>query len=239
MLTVDLDRLDVQPGHRVLDLGCGEGRHTFAALRRGARVVAVDTDPEALAATTATAAAVAREEGLPHGASLTTVRADGRCLPLPDCGVDRVIAAEVLEHVPADRVVMAEITRVLAPAGRVAVTVPRWWPERVCWALSEPYHTVEGGHVRIYRRSELRNKLARAGLAVRDGHHAHALHSPYWWLRCLVGVDSEPWAVRTYHRLLVWDLMRAPAVTRRTEELLDPVLGKSLVWYLDRAAVRG
>ncbi|MBJ7454275.1 MAG: methyltransferase domain-containing protein, partial [Blastococcus sp.] len=42
MLTVDYDLLDLRPGMRVLDLGCGEGRHAFEAYRRGADVVAVD-----------------------------------------------------------------------------------------------------------------------------------------------------------------------------------------------------
>ena len=32
----------------------------------------------------------------------------------------------------------------------VAVTVPRYGPERVCWALSDAYHANEGGHIRIY-----------------------------------------------------------------------------------------
>ena len=56
---------------------------------------------------------------------------------------------------------MAELARVLRPGGTLAVTVPRWFPERVCWALAEEYHApaVPGGHVRIYRR----RRLAAAG----------------------------------------------------------------------------
>ena len=42
MLTADYDRLGLRPGDRLLDLGCGFGRHAFEALRRGARVVACD-----------------------------------------------------------------------------------------------------------------------------------------------------------------------------------------------------
>ncbi len=37
--------------------------------------------------------------------------------------------------------------------------------------------------------------------------------------------------VKAYHRLLVWDIAKAPALTRTTERLLNPVLGKSLVVY--------
>ena len=59
---------------------------------------------------------------------------------------------------------MAEIARVLRPGGTVAVTVPAWLPERICWALSREYHEVPGGHVRIFTRAELTAKLAAAGL---------------------------------------------------------------------------
>ena len=50
----------------------------------------------------------------------------------------------------------------LKPGGALAVTVPRWLPEKVCWMLSDEYHANEGGHIRIYRADELRDKVADA-----------------------------------------------------------------------------
>jgi hypothetical protein len=48
-----------------------------------------------------------------------------------------------------------------------------------------------------------------------------------------VGVDdADHPLVAAYHRLLVWDMMEAPRITRLAERLLDPVVGKSLVLYL-------
>jgi SAM-dependent methyltransferase len=234
VLTVDYDALDVGAGMTVLDLGCGEGRHAFEAYRRGARVVAVDWGRSEVETTRRWLDAIAAAGGAPPGAAAEVVRGDLRALPVPDASVDRVIASEVLEHIPDDTAAFAEIARVLKPGGRVAVTVPRYGPERVCWALSDAYHANEGGHVRIYRRSELRERLADAGLRPGGQHHAHALHAPYWWLKCAVGVDREPAAVRAYHRVLVWDLTRRPWVTRTAERLLDPLIGKSLVVYADK-----
>jgi hypothetical protein len=49
-----------------------------------------------------------------------------------------------------------------------------------------------------------------------------------------VGVDRDTAVVRAYHRVLVWDLMRRPWLTRTAERLLDPVLGKSFVIYADK-----
>ena len=153
-------------------------------------------------------------------------------LPFPNGSFDRVIAAEVLEHIFDDNGAIAEIVRVTKPGGLVAVTVPRLGPERVCWLLSSEYHEVEGGHVRIYHGDQLLASLVRAGLEPIGQHHAHALHSPYWWLKCAVGVTRENAATRAYHRLLVWDMMKRPLLTTTAEKVLNPVIGKSLVLYL-------
>ena len=124
MLTVDYDLLDVRPGMRVLDLGCGEGRHAFEAYRRGADVLAVDWGQHEVATTAQWLGAIAAAGEAPAGARAAVARGDLRALPVPDASVDRVIASEVLEHIVDDRTAIAEIARVLRPGGRVAVTVP-------------------------------------------------------------------------------------------------------------------
>lgn len=237
MLTVDFGLLPIQPGERLLDLGCGGGRHAFEAARRGARVVAVDTDRSELGRVTAVFAAMAQASEIPDGGSGLAVSGDATCLPFEDGSFDKVIAAEVLEHLPADQIAMNEIARVLRPGGMAAVTVPAWLPERICWRLSDDYHNNPGGHIRIFTRRELITKLTRSGLAVTGQHRAHALHSPYWWVKCAVGVhNDEHRLAAAYHKLLVWDIMRKPAATRIADQVLNPVLGKSLVVYADKHA---
>jgi SAM-dependent methyltransferase len=240
MLTVDFGLLPIQPGERLLDLGCGAGRHAFEAARRGARVVALDMDKSELSEVTAIFAAMAEAGEIPDGASGTAVNGDATLLPFPDGSFDKVIAAEVLEHLPADQNAMNEIARILRPGGVAAVTVPAWLPERVCWKLSEDYHNTPGGHIRIFTRHELIIKLRRSGLNVTGQHRAHGLHSPYWWLKCAVGVhnDDHPLA-RAYHKLLVWDIMRKPALTRLADQALNPLLGKSIVIYVAKHAQLG
>jgi len=234
MLTVDFAKFPISPGEQVLDLGCGFGRHAFEALRHGANVVAVDRSQDEVAEVTAMFAAMKAAGEAPAGVVARAVRADLLALPFPDASFDVVMASEVLEHIPADELAMAEIARVVRPGGRVAVTVPRYWPERVCWALSQDYHDVAGGHVRIYRGDVLAERLSRAGLVPTGSHHAHALHAPYWWLNCALGKESLP--SRAYHRMLVWDIVKRPWVTRLAERSLNPVLGKSLVMYADKPA---
>ncbi len=235
MLTVDFRRLPISPGTRLLDLGCGAGLHAFEAARRGAQVVALDTDRGELDQVSAIAAAMAEAGEIPAGADIRAASGDATRMPFADGTFDIVIASEVMEHIPADQAAIREVARVLRPGGTAAVTVPAWLPERICWLLSDDYHNVPGGHIRIFTRHELEAKLGMAGLLVGGHHHAHALHSPYWWVKCAVGVhdDDHPLA-STYHKVLVWDIMRKPAITRLADQALNPVIGKSLVIYASK-----
>jgi SAM-dependent methyltransferase len=232
MLTIDFDRFPINEGETFLDLGCGAGRHTYEALRRGADVVAFDQNLDDLRGIDEMVEALAEAGEIKPQAKPVTMAGDAHHLPFEDGHFDRVLASEILEHIPDDKSVIAEITRVTKPGGLVAITVPRRWTEQINWWLSDEYHEVEGGHVRIYKGSELLQSLVDSGLQPLGSHHAHALHSPYWWLKCAVGVEKENVLTRTYHKALVWDMMSRPWLTVTTERLLNPVLGKSVVFYL-------
>jgi SAM-dependent methyltransferase len=237
---VDFRRFPVSQGDHVLDLGCGAGRHAFEVYRRGAHVVAFDMDSGELAEVAKMFGAMELAGEAPAGVTARTVRGDALNLPFSDGSFDKIIAAEVLEHIPDDMSAMAELLRVLKPGGRLAVTVPSWLPERICWGLSEDYHTAPGGHVRIYTRVELEAKLKSLGARVDGHHHAHGLHAPYWWIKCAVGVhnDQNPLA-KAYHQVLVWDIMKRPPATRLAERVLNPLIGKSLVVYFTKPAGAG
>jgi SAM-dependent methyltransferase len=237
MLTVDYQRLGLRAGDRLLDLGCGAGRHAFEALRRGARVTAFDYDEAELKDVAAMATAMTAAGDLPAAARSGVARGDATALPFPDAAFDRIIAAEVLEHISDDEAALAELTRVLRPGGTIAVTVPAFLPERVSWALSDEYHApfVPGGHVRIYTAAEMRTGLGAAGVRPYDSHKAHGIHAPYWWLRCAVGpTDDDHPLVRAYHHVLCWDIGGVQPwarLTRAADRALTPVIGKSIVFY--------
>lgn len=234
MQTIDFQKLKLSPGDRFLDVGCGEGRHTIGAyLSQDVEAVGVDLSEKDIAT------AKERAEGFidktNSNKSIEFKVANALKLPFEDNSFDKVICSEVLEHIPDYRGVLAELSRVVKDDGVLAVSVPRAWPEEVCWRLSKAYHEVEGGHIRIFNDVHLRREVESLGWKRYARHWAHALHVPYWWLKCAFwGKDDESKLVQTYHKFLVWDLMKQPKSSRLLEKTLDPVMGKSIVMYFER-----
>ncbi len=87
------------------------------------------------------------------------VRADLTALPFSDGTFDAVVAGEVLEHIDDEQGALAEVGRVLRPAGVMAASVPahpEWFGHSDRWA----------GHVRRYTRETLSQALESAGFGV-------------------------------------------------------------------------
>jgi len=234
MLTIRFDELGLAPGDRVLDVGAGFGRHVFECARRGADVVALDYAEDEVIETRATLGGMVDAGEIDIERFKGVLRGDATTLPFADGSFDVVITSEVLEHIQDDVAAIAEMARVLKPGGHFAATVPAWLPEKVNWMLSDEYHAPKspGGHVRIYSATELSAKLRSAGLDVQGRHRAHALHSPYWWLKCAVGpTDDDHPAVVKYREFLEWDITEQPAATKVADRVLSPIMGKSIVFY--------
>ena len=119
----------------------------------------------------------------------------------------------------------------------MAGSVPHAWPERLCWKLAptiDGYAFEPGGHIRIFDKTELSVAVEQHGFKRFKSHLAHGIHKPYWWLQCAVWDRREDHSwVKAYHRLLVWDLMEKPWLTRAMDALMSPVMGKSLVLYFE------
>ncbi len=240
MLTIRFDKLGLRAGDRVLDVGAGFGRHVFECARRGADVYALDYAEDEVVETRATLGAMVDSGEIDIDRFKAVLRGDATRLPFADDSFDVVITSEVLEHIQNDVGAIAEMVRVLKPGGAFAATVPAWLPEKVNWMLSDEYHAPKspGGHVRIYSATELKAKLASAGLDLQGSHRAHALHSPYWWLKCAVGpTNDEHPAVVKYREFLEWDIVQQPAGTKVADRVLSPVLGKSIVFYANKPPI--
>ena len=145
----------VRPGERVLDLGCGAGRFVAALRDAGADPVGVELAE----------AALERARRNVPGADLRLVEPDGS-LPLGHGEVGLVWCSEVLEHVPDTVALLTEVRRVLAPGGRLLVTVPdhgRLRRALIALARHEAHYDPLGQHVRFYTRRSLAGALHATG----------------------------------------------------------------------------
>lgn len=232
MLTIDFREISLRPGIRVLDAGCGGGRHLCEAFKTsGADCVGVDLKWDDLFKTKGFLSLMDHEKA---GGWIVAL-ADVSRLPFADGCFDVVICSEVLEHVADNKMAIAELLRVLKPSGDLIVSVPRFLPERICWALSKAYHDEPGGHIRIYTKGAMLSLLKEAGAHCRRISYRHGLHAPYWWLRCLVGHKNERFPlVRVYRKFLEWDIIHHSSMVSILDRMLNPLIGKSIIFYLKK-----
>ena len=233
MQTIRFKNLNLSNDEFLLDMGCGEGRHSIGAyIETQANILGLDLSMKDLK--------IAQNRLNDFDtSSIKSVcqfgEADIVSIPLLDSSLDAVICSEVLEHVNSPQESIKELIRVLKPGGVLALSVPRYMPELICWKLSKEYSKTPGGHVRIFKHKQLKKLGINNGLEYQSFHWAHGLHSPYWWLQCLFWKTKETSRiVNLYHKLLVWDLMKKPLLTKIFEAILQPLIGKSLVMYFKK-----
>jgi ubiquinone/menaquinone biosynthesis C-methylase UbiE len=227
--TIRTQALNIKAGDIVVDIGCGEGRHSIAtsAYFPDATCIGLDLCFEDLDNANKKTQTFFSKNNAVH-----YVNANAYTLPFADGSIDHVICSEVLEHIPNYQQVLHEIDRTLKDGGSFSTSVPRAWPEKICWYFSNEYHQVDGGHIRIFDANALKSEISSLQFSYLSRHWAHALHAPYWWLRCIFWrKNKQHKIVELYHRILVWDLMQRPWLTQTLERLLNPIMGKSIVMY--------
>ena len=251
IVTIDFRRhFRLQAGDLVLDLGSGNGRHTIEACAWPCHVVSVDVDMTELqkaryflrapqgSSPFDRDAQLHQKEGVPGWADF--IVADAQHLPFRDDAFDRVLCTEVLEHIPDDKAGIRELYRVAKPGADVAVSVPRYWPERIFWTLSWEYWHTPGGHVRMYRPGQMARYLEEHGFDLHSIRYRHAFQAIYWFLRCTFGKDNERrFLPRSMSRFITWYHGRRPRLVERLEAAMNLVAGKDMVHYARKPASHG
>lgn len=147
-------RIQLQPGEKLLDIGCGTGAllNLLAAQHNAVNLVGIDPSPEMLA--------VARQK-------LPTVQFElgfAERLPFADNCFDVVASNSAFHYFQAPDAALREIRRVLRPGGRVVLT--DWCDDYLSCRLCDRWlRWTDPAHARIYRADQCRQFLERSGLA--------------------------------------------------------------------------
>jgi SAM-dependent methyltransferase len=228
MLTVDFRRMALEKGDLVLDAGCGEGRHVFECFRHECSVLGMDLSRQSLIKARYVLEQM-RERKEANGRALL-LQGDALRLPFPDGTFDKIICAEVIEHVADERLGIAELGRILKPGGKIAFTVPTLFTEHTYDFLSPEYFRTPGGHVRKVIPGDLARSMERNGLRVYAVGFAHAFHSPYWMLRCIFGLHREKAIIPGLYRNFLHLALFSPPL-RFLEKVCNYFFPKSIILY--------
>ena len=156
-------------------------------------------------------------------------KASGLRLPFADGAFEVAICSETLEHLDDDLGALYELRRAVRDNGRLAVSVPSFRPELALWAISWAITHTPGGHIRIYEREQLLQKLRMTGWRPYAIRYRHAFESVYWTLGALSGGGEPPrWPARALRRIVNGKPVR---FIDRIERGLARTLGKSIVVY--------
>lgn len=231
MLTVDFQRLPLRKGDRVLDAGCGEGRHIFECLRHECAILGMDLSRQSLLK-----ACFFLQQLAPRKESrgkVLLLQGDALSFPFPNAIFDKIICAEVIEHVKDERKGIAELTRILRRGGKIAISVPTLFTEHLYDRLSAEYFRTPGGHVRKVVPREMARSMEENGLRIYAVGFAHAFHSPYWMLRCIFGLHDEKAALPLlYRKFLHLALFSRPL--RLAEKACNYFFPKSIIIYAQK-----
>ena len=233
MLTFNLKKYDLKNDGVLLDVGCGEGRHIFGVMQDYPlmKCIGIDMDHESIKIA---------EEGYDYFKSISHAGAEflkgsAYNIPFPDNFFDLVICSEVLEHLHEYNDAVKEMHRVLKPGGKLYASVPASWPEKICWNLSKDYQNQPGGHLRIFNQKKLVSEIQEEGFIFLSSERFHAIHSPYWWLRCFFWNSQDSnFIVKLYKKILERHILKKPLLIDMIDKLLNPILGKSFSMYFEK-----
>jgi SAM-dependent methyltransferase len=196
-----LDALELKPGDKVLDVGSRYSPFPqLLALQCACSVVAVDPEPDFRERQIAMARRVPRAKRLVDEGRLEFLVEDAGALSAPDRSFTKIAAISVLEHIVDETQVVRELARVLAPGGRLVISVPYDpWRDEPKYYRKNPYvleeKERESFFMRYYNDENLRRRLVDpSGLALRGityfgepGFNAHNL---------LYGNHQIPWPLK-------------------------------------------
>lgn len=149
---------NINPGEKVLDIGCGRGEASMECFKRGCRVWGIDYSQDAIS--------IAKDyQGVRLGGktkSISFIRMNAMKLKFPDEFFDCVLLFDVVEHLyPLElEKVLAEAKRVTKIGGRIIIHTPNAWYNKILYFVFGPFGFKEADdHINVLSNFQLRNYI--------------------------------------------------------------------------------
>ncbi|KTD57707.1 class I SAM-dependent methyltransferase [Legionella shakespearei] len=216
-----LSGFKISPDELILDIGCGGGHFSSFCAKHGAQIILADIDPD----TISKAEERVRAAG-PKSLRCLITNADP--IPLENESVDKIIAMEVLEHVPKPGNFVAELFRVARPGAKILISVPGTQSENLQKKLAPESYFMPPNHIRIFQSNEIEFLLSSHGFIVEERINYGFYFSLWWSFFWTCNQDlSPPW-----HPLLqswenTWSLLLDSKDGYKIKQALDDLLPKS------------
>lgn len=168
----------LEPGARVLDIGCGRGVLLSSLADRGLETHGFEISDYA-------AEGADPRVQLRIGSNLAEV-------DYPDGHFDLVVLWHVFEHMPDPVETLREIRRILKPGGRVVIAVPNHGSLQSRCTGRHWFHLDPPRHLFHYSARTLRQLLDREGFAPEAAHHFSLRQNPFGWVQSLLNAAGSP-----------------------------------------------
>jgi ubiquinone/menaquinone biosynthesis C-methylase UbiE len=214
----------------LLDVGCGDGPASRFAAGCGADIIAADIDADKIES-------VMQKLKKSKARSFQGIVTDSNPLPIDDQSVSKVVAMEVMEHVPDPPKFLSELVRVGKPDAQYLITVPDPVAESIQKEIAPPAYWSTPNHLHIFQRNELDQLIQDAGLEI-ERRTRYSFYWSMWWIFFWAADQEfgEPEAPLLANWTATWhELLNSPK-GQHVRKALDDFMPKSQVIVARKAA---
>lgn len=223
--------LGVKKGDKVLDLGCSHGEQAFMFARQGLKVTGIDASKSLVAKLNRQA----NKEGIDCEGFIGNIEK----LPFKKNSFDAIVATEVLEHIHRPETAVRECFRVLKRNGRICVSVPTQFSEKV-FSLLHKNWVKNSGHINVFSTKEILSILTSAGFKVLKQERQNFEWFVFWLIHSLLKTDfDDTGSPKGYKRVSdgyfkIWNYLFRLRIGRRLMQIGNTFFPKSIYIYLTK-----
>lgn len=227
--SIELQHFPINKYITLLDFGFGDGSKSLQFSRLGVDITAADVDRDNISYLKAKIKKF-------HIKNIKAVKLDGGKLPFISNSFDRIIANEVLEHIPNTRHTLRELYRITKPGGIICISIPTTLTETIYSKINSNY-LYNAGHVHIFKDQELITQIKNVGFSIQFISYKNFQFALFWLIQSLFKINpngnGKPYSKPRFDVLYwkLWGVLHILKLGNPLIELGNHILPKSIYIY--------